>query len=333
MAGVWGAGIIQGDDDGIYHLFVNVMSGDCPWLVEQVAHGQPAASWYPVLLGTNSHIVHAVSHHPEGPFLPRDVAIPNVANNPLVTRAASGKGPYYLWFEGRPLVELNRTAPICNGTKMCVANCDAHSYSALNPGPMSVATSNSLDGPWTIHPLGLSQHRIGAWDAGADLTNPAAYTFANGTTILVYRTEGGKQSWQMGVAVGPTPTGPFEQPNSTAFPEHAEDPVIWVDSRGVFQMLLHNCSGIGPPTPGGSGCCHCLMASGSAWSTDGRRWHVRGTEPYSYNVSYSDGSVVACQRREEPKLLFNGFGQPTHLVTLCAFANFTTRVIVQPIAQ
>jgi hypothetical protein len=61
--------VVAGEGDGLYHMFVNVMSGQCPWIVFKVAPGVPHTDYNPVLLGTNSHVVHAVASDPEGPYV------------------------------------------------------------------------------------------------------------------------------------------------------------------------------------------------------------------------------------------------------------------------
>eukprot|EP00039_Didymoeca_costata_P007434 m.99839 g.99839 ORF g.99839 m.99839 type:complete len:408 (+) comp13684_c0_seq2:136-1359(+) len=323
FASTWGAGIIQAS--GEYHMFVNVMSGECPNVIPR-AQGPWWGLW-----GTNSHVVHTVSKDVEGPYSPRRIVLPNVANNPVILRNPLNQN-YLLYYEGLPIRQLNITPPVCNGTNTCVENCSGYKFNAINPGPLNVAVASDINGPWVIHDLGI-RPRNHTWEDGADLVNPAVYIFKNGTTLFAYRTEQGNDgSWDLAVAKGTSPLGPFQQPTHLAFPQRAEDPVIWRDARGVFQMLVHNCSGPGPP-PNGKGVWHCLSQAGSAYSLDGLHWVVRGTQPYSYTVPFSDGSQLQCVRREEPKLLFDDSGQPTHLVTVCAFANFTARVIIQPFSK
>jgi hypothetical protein len=65
-------------------------------------------------------------------------------------------------------------------------------------------------------------------------------------------------------------------------------------------------------------------------------------------VEYEDGSKLVCVKREEPKVLLDGDGQPTMLITVCrlpdklpnaapcpSFAagepQYVTRVVMQPI--
>ena len=96
--------------------------------------------------------------------------------------------------------------------------------------------------------------------------------------------------------------------------------VVWQDARGHWHALAHvytgskPCGGTSPATI----TTKCNYISGHMYSRDGLgNWTVSDVEPYSYNISYSDGgsnSVVAT--RERPKLLFDSNTKaPTHIYT------------------
>jgi hypothetical protein len=60
----------------------------------------------------------------------------------------------------------------------------------------------------------------------------------------------------------------------------------------------------------------CNFISGHLFSRDGlTNWTVSPTEPYSYNLTYSDGSTGLVATRERPKLLFDAQGDPSHIYT------------------
>jgi hypothetical protein len=83
-----------------------------------------------------------------------------------------------------------------------------------------------------------------------------------------------------------------------------EDPSnLWVDARGTLHFLVHE------STYGSS--AHSSNGGGS-WLFN-YDWQV-----YPYMVVYSDGSTLACAKREEPKLLIDSAtGLPSMLITLC----------------
>jgi hypothetical protein len=109
-----------------------------------------------------------------------------------------------------------------------------------------------------------------------------------------------------------------------------EDNYMWVDERGNFHQMTHAfCGGVTDyPLPGISrgannsvicndapaGFLGCVAYGGHAFSEDGHTWYISSIAPYTNEISYADGSVVAVRARERPHLIFNDItGVPTHL--------------------
>ena len=105
---------------------------------------------------------------------------------------------------------------------------------------------------------------------------------------------------------------------------------MWVDERGNFHQMAHAfCGGVTDyPLPGvsvginGSVVCNdapagflgCVAYGGHAFSEDGHTWYISPIAPYTNEIAYADGSVVAVRARERVHLVFNdSTGVPTHL--------------------
>ena len=76
----WGANVLQSPEDGLFHMFVAEMKGNCT-----------LTSWIP-----NSQVVHAVSTEPDGPFTFREVLFDTFHHNPRLTRAHDGSYLLYM---------------------------------------------------------------------------------------------------------------------------------------------------------------------------------------------------------------------------------------------
>lgn len=79
----WGANVLRSEEDGLYHMFVAEMKGNCT-----------LTSWIP-----NSQVVHAVAETVDGPFKFREVLFDTFHHNPRLTRA--NDGTYLLFMIGQ----------------------------------------------------------------------------------------------------------------------------------------------------------------------------------------------------------------------------------------
>eukprot|EP01052_Picozoa_sp_SAG31_P020836 SAG31_NODE_1584_length_7827_cov_2.129788_4_plen_364_part_00 len=85
---------------------------------------------------------------------------------------------------------------------------------------------------------------------------------------------------------------------------------IYQDLRGNWHMLAH----VYNLAPYNS--TKLNFISGHGWSKDGLHWNLSKVEPYSFNVSYDDGTHALVATRERPKFVFDETsGEPSHLIT------------------
>lgn len=290
----WGGAVVRDPDSPtpLFHGFFTEYLNHCP-----MTYG----TW-----STSTQIRHAISHSPAGPYMPSDVAVPDAAGNPVLTRSPDGYWLLYFTNIRWTGSSRNCTGPVdewgapiyCSASgKQCATG-------------MSLAYSRSLSGPWT--------YKYGVVNFGC--TNPGAPVFGeDGSILMAYKTwtKGGRC---IGVVTAPSwrdwpyDTFPLGSVDSCiAVEPHVEDPSnLWRDARGTIHMLVHQ-DGFG----------------GAAHSADGgRTWAFNASaKVYPYTLSYEDGSELACDAREEPKVLLEasathggagvGASVPSMLINVC----------------
>eukprot|EP00039_Didymoeca_costata_P005885 m.85556 g.85556 ORF g.85556 m.85556 type:complete len:413 (+) comp13017_c0_seq3:146-1384(+) len=314
----WGGAVILerngNENNTLYHGYFTEYMLNCPMTY---------ATW-----GTQTHIRHATSPSPDGPWTPLDVAVPAAAGNPVIVRAPDGM--YLLYFTNHRWVgpQRNCTGPVKDWGPPYY--CDS-STANCNTG-ISLAYSKSLHGPWTIH-----------YDVvNFSCTNPGAPVFApNGTILLAYKTWI-KQGRCVGVVSADNwssfpydhfPTGGLDSCLGTA-PEIEDPSNMWFDERSNVHVLFHE-----------------KAWGGAATSPDfGRTWPDYNSTrvAYPYTVLFEDNTTLACEHREEPKVLLDENSLPSLLITQCTVATlaqrtlptkkfhsgetqFLTRIVMQPI--
>lgn len=166
---IWGSSVIRGSD-GSYHMFVSRWD-------ERLGH----AAWV-----TSSHVVHAVSSSPLGPWRFHDVALPRrgsrhwdgmATHNPTI-HWNPRRQEYCLFYIGTSYQFAPPfNAPFTNRTEYELA---------WNSKRIGVATSRSLDGPWRRLLAPILEPRPGFWDGGIT-SNPAPVIFPNGSVLLIYK--------------------------------------------------------------------------------------------------------------------------------------------------
>jgi len=181
-------------------------------------------------------------------------------------------------------------------------NCTKHEAALQEPpGPpgyknigcvLSIATSDSWDKPFDARLTNFTPHGAEKYFCH---TNPSAWIFPNGSTLLYFRTtDGGGRNEQILLATAPHYLGPYTlYGDKPVFAANGEDPYVFRNSRGHFIMLLHN------------GRWGVLPQGGKAFSYDGLTWHYTDESMhgvYQSVVEYTDGSQVQFHRREEPKI-------------------------------
>ena len=206
--------------------------------------------WYP-----NSECIRATSTEPDGPYT--EVIFPSFCHEPVVT-AHAGKFLVFHVGSGPGCASPacahihNCTAPgFSNGTTDCPETvCPGGQALKAYPDKLGVLESDTLaGGQW-------SSSFIPEIATQKD-TNPAPFVFENGTTILLNRYNDPKMTIR--VAVGPTPTGPFEFTGQAVVEVGSEDPHVFCDgdsnfltSQGILDLGLilttpREFLGAGPP--------------------------------------------------------------------------------------
>ena len=292
----WGASQPLRDANGTYHLFATTILNGC---------GIPDYTF-------NEELVHAVSDTLLGPYAFRNVALNTTIINPHVLRVPPGlresgiggddAANYVLFYSGEPLpshYHKNCTP----GTAAAADTAEGSSPVSEPPGPpgeylnigcvLSIATTSALDRPFQVQ-------RANFTPAGAEelfcRTNPTAYIFGNGTTLLFFRSTGSRgEDEQIWLARAPHYLGPYAlvTPNIPVFPNHNEDPFVFRNKRGRFLLMMHR-SHWGPGQNGAK-----------AFSHDGLDWHFTEesmTDVWTSEVALTNGSSVSFGRREEPKI-------------------------------
>ena len=311
----WGGAVVSGED-GLYHGFFTEYLDHCP-----MTYG----TW-----STQTQIRHATAKAADGPWVPQDIAVPDAAGNPVVSRAPDGT--WLLYFTNH---RWNGSTRNCTGPpaswgepvycKSALPN--ASHNMQCNPG-ISLAYSRSLNGPWQ-----LVYDVLKFW-----ATNPGAPVFKpDGSMLFAYKTAAklpdpvtnrtailrciglltakNWSSFPYGATRNPNGTFPIAPADFPIAPghhldscvgaaAHIEDPSnLWRDKRGTVHMLFHE-NGWG---------------GAAASADDGVSWpdYNRTRVAYPYLVHFDDGSSLQCAKREEPKVLLGDEGQPQMLITVC----------------
>ena len=338
----WGASQPLRDAAGTYHLFATSILNGCGINVYTF----------------NEQLVHATSASLLGPYSFRNVALNTTIINPHVLRVpqqlvadagagagagAGGDAKFVLFYSGEPLpshFHKNCTTGDRNsdtgsgssgsnssGTPAGVAEPPGPPGKYLNIGcVLSIATASALDAPFQVQAANFTP-------AGAEglfcRTNPTAYIFPNGTTLLFFRSAGSRgESEQIWLARAPHYLGPYAlvTPGAPVFPNHNEDPFVFRNERGRFLLMLHQ-SNWGPGQNGAK-----------AYSHDGLDWHFSAesmSDVWSSEVALADGSSVAFARREEPKIYVDEKGHMRAMFNAVADSRgggYATYVMSQAIA-
>eukprot|EP01050_Picozoa_sp_SAG11_P015791 SAG11_NODE_2087_length_3845_cov_5.794447_2_plen_356_part_00 len=273
--------------DGTYHLYATRDINRCPVVPDYTY---------------NQQLVHATSKSLLGPYTFQNVALDQVIINPHVVRAPAG-GELVLFYSGQPVpADLAKN---CSSSRGARYDLRAGSTDKEPPGPpgyvndgcvLSIATAPDVNTAFT--PLLTNFTPAGAEQLFCR-TNPTAFIFANGTTLLYFRSaESNGQNEQIWLATAANYKGPYtlhrDQPSvgpdaSSALigGHHSEDPFIFRSARGRFILMMHQSHW------GGGG-----WNGAKAFSYDGIAWHwslQSLTRVWNSTVQYTDGTSVMFQ--------------------------------------
>ena len=284
----WCGSVLRADD-GSYHMLASGIAGNLG-----------LSEWL-----TKSRILHAVSsRNATGPFVLRDVALGEglgwdgtTQHNGEVHRVPDGT--YVLYYMGAQSQSASQLPEARSSSECPLDHSDDETVCMQRVG---LATSRSLDGPWSrldapVVPVGTG----GDWDS-LFTTNPTAHLFRNGSALLVYkgRSHAQPELMRTGLAFADDWRGPYVRLSQDAIdvPTNCEDPSIyWSPRMDVYRMVLH------------CGCSYQVL-----WSRDGRAWR-RTARPQPWcDVRTHSGGTLRLARRERPQWVLGADGSPTHLV-------------------
>ena len=124
---------------------------------------------------SSTHIRHATSALPDGPWTSREVAVPPAAGNPVLTRAPDGT--FLMYFTNQRWEGQQRN---CSGPQAswgAPAYCTSHCENGI-----SLASSQSLNGPWNIT---YNIVKFGATNPGTSHCTPCPCSRRRRLTIAV----------------------------------------------------------------------------------------------------------------------------------------------------
>ncbi|MFW6371836.1 MAG: glycoside hydrolase family protein [Bacteroidota bacterium] len=296
---VWGGSVIKADD-GKYYMFAS------RW-----PKHLSMSAWV-----TNSEVVVAVSHVPEGPYTFQKVVLPArgkdfwdgmMTHNPSIQYH---NGKYVLYYIGTTydFEQPQDTIP------------DRQKYEqAWNGKRIGVAVSDSPLGPFKRKEEPLLAPRSDNWDA-AITSNPAPLIHEDGSVLLIYKSapvpypeRNKNRTLQFGVARADHYLGPYERVGEnnriefTPIDTDVEDPYIWKDDEKYY--LLAKCMNDSITGESQSG----FLAT----SEDGISWRIADQpKAYSKTLHLDDGTTETMKKLERPQVLIED-GQPTHVFFAC----------------
>ena len=313
----WGGHPLQAAD-GTYHLLASFLCDHAT-----------LDSWT-----TKSSIAHATAAAPEGPYtfapgVDSQLVVPPWSHGASVTRDPA-TGEYLLFHIGNGRVSPSTWSPCYNPAEDAPAFAAAALAAAAAPrAPLPGARARAgeddttyveraptLAGPWTPfnNNLGLDVvYPPGSW--ATSMTNPAAFIFPNGTTLLYYRADQCPETWGalapacIGVAIADSWQGPFtslfDQP--ITHPE-GEDPAVFRDPRGNMHMLTN-------VNTYHARCAAGVPCGGHAWSRDGLTWSNQTVGAFGPVIRWTNGSYLYGAYAERPQVLQAADGTPVSFHT------------------
>ncbi len=267
---------------------------------------------------THSEIVHAVADKPEGPYAEVAVAIPATgegrggwftAHNSKIKKFGD---TYYLYFvqtRGDSFAEDGEAKRV-----QMAKTGYGHPLWRKEARPNQrtfVASSKSLDGPWTISKEPIIQP---AKTITTLSVNPAVCQGPDGTYFMIIKGDkpGGRGARNQALATAPSPEGPWTIQDKPVIDNlDTEDVSMWYDQpRKRFYAVFHSHTFIGMMT-----------------STDGFNWEKAAQYKLSpKGIPFDDGTIWQPQRMERPFVLTDERGRPQLLFVACKKGNMVVNI-------
>lgn len=294
---VWDASVIKGDD-GQYHMFASRWPKDI--------------SFHPGWM-TNSEVVHAVAAKPEGPYTFKAVALPargveywdgRATHNPTIRKHGD---TYLLFYIGstHPLGDAPRGVKFELTDPRCIV--------ARSNKRIGVATSKSLDGPWTRLDQPILDTKAGTFYSFLT-SNPAPVVHADGSVLMVfksrrYKPDGTHSAMMLGLARAKNYLGPYAVVgNEPLFGPgkigELEDPFAWQNADGTYELIAKDMTGnvVGEKHAG----VHAVSRDGEHWTLAAK------PKAWSRTLTFDDGKTETMGQLERPFILFEN-GRPAFL--------------------
>uniref|UniRef100_A0A0G4I0M9 EGF-like domain-containing protein n=1 Tax=Chromera velia CCMP2878 TaxID=1169474 RepID=A0A0G4I0M9_9ALVE len=270
----WGGSVVAGDD-GLFHMYASEIVGGCGMNV-----------WL-----SNSQVIHATSSDPvREPFVKRDIVAPAFAHEPMAARAPSGE--FVVWYTAvlppgkLPVMGGEACAGCSDGNSVASCGTDGNRNASVNL-PTYMVYSTHPGGPWSDPQL------VPGTDVFAD-SNFAPVIKDDGSLVALSRS---------GVWTAPDWRDVESYRQVDSWEDRGEDPMVWIDRRGVFHCIVH---------------VNRIETTGLVYySLDGLTWIPSGGGGHAYEhvVQYTDGSSVAFGCRERPHIVQNREGDIIALTT------------------
>ena len=327
---VWGGSVIQGKD-GRYHMFFSMFDAgpDKPPFSD---------SWL-----LSSKIAHAVSNQSHRGYVFQNIVLKGAGeegrpeawdaqgvHNPHICKF---NGKYYLYYigsrdpgdqpEGSPGASLRKRDRIQQTQQIGVIACDTFEdlirgeFTRPDVPLLSPRTRVKSDNVIDPSPPGTK-----AKPDNLVVVNPSVvFRPSDGKYLLYFKGNLYDPGWRgvHGVALGDTPTGPFEAMDTFVFsvrmpdghPAKAEDPYVWYHQESEsFYAVFKDFSGY--YTGGDPGLA--LMQS-----LDGIHWEKSENPLFSrLELRFVDGTVLPVAHLERPQLLTDPRGNPLAFYAACS---------------
>ncbi len=334
---VWGGSVIQGEDERYYMFFSVFDSGP---------ENPPFSdAWL-----LSSKIAWAISDRPDRGFVFQDILMQGakhlghpeawdaqMVHNPHIQKF---QGKYYLYYigsrdpgpqpPGTPGADLRMRDRIQQVQKIGVITCgsldDLVSGNFARPEKSLLTPRTRVKKQDVISP---SPPGTQPKPDNLVVVNPSVvYRPSDGKYLLYFKGNLYDPDWRgvHGVAIGDSPTGPFQAQDEFVFDVRmadgrlakAEDPYVWHHpGSGLFYGVFKDFTGrITQSRPG-----LALMAS-----QDGISWSLTPDPLFSaLQLEFEDGTIIQVAHLERPQLLINGQGIPVAFYAACSLGPVGTK--------
>lgn len=265
----------------------------------------------------NSEIIVSSSDKPEGPYKFEKVVLPRRGHeyfdgmNTHNTCIKQYKGKFYLYYMGTTYdYDPPKAGEYVDPREVT---------RTWNTKRIGLAISDNILGPYVRldKPL-LEPREYGKYWDGTITTNPTVAILPSGKTYMIYKSRQSNENLtlKLGVAVAPTPSGPFTRLSDEPILQfddpdvHVEDPFLWYDSnRNKFCLVAKD------DVKNGKKGLTKQWGDGFYAESDDCIHFVTEKDPavYSRDVVWKDGHKSTQGNLERVSILFDDNGEPDYM--------------------